>query len=455
MLDKRGDEEGYCPSCLKTYPWPMADDGDDERQEHHQLGPLATSQRHQERPEGPSAPATPVLVTVADVEREEVSWLWPGYIPKSYLTIIDGDPSVGKSWLALAIAAAVTTGAPWPGQTAHREAANALVLTAEDGIANTVRPRLEDMGADLRRVRVLAAVQDGEGRQRHPSLVDDLPALDKALAEGAYSLLIIDPINAYLGASLDTHRDSALRSVLTPLGLLVERWGLAVLCIRHLTKSPRDRAIYRGQGSIAYCAAARTVHLVGVNPDDPTERVLACIKNNLAPEPPSLAFELTDGRFLWRGETSVTAAGLLRPDADDGEQGALAEAQDFLRDLLADGPVDAEEGSRQARKVGIAERTLKRARAALGVKARRQGFGRGGRFLWELPLAHHRGPNPHTIENWPSMVSPDTKEGCRGKDLAPYGELPTEPDDRPPAHSSHLVRSALEMGAKLVEKGGQ
>jgi len=501
MIDRQGDEEGYCPSCQKMFPWPAVDD-DEGSAKAHQLGPLATTERRQERSEGQPSPAEPILVTVADVEREEVAWLWPGYIPKGRLTIIDGDPGVGKSWLALAIAAAVTTGAPWPGQAESREAANVLVLTAEDGIADTIRPRLEDMGADLRRVRVLTGVQDSEGQQRHPSLVDDLPVLDGVLAQGGYDLVVIDPVNAYLGTSLDTHRDAALRSVLTPLALLAERWKVAIPCIRHLTKSPRDRAIYRGQGSIAYCAAARTVHLVGVNPNDPTERVITCIKNNLAPEPPSLAFEITEGRFLWRGETSVSAAALLAPDSGPEERGALAEAQDFLRDLLTAGAVDAEEGWRQARKLGIAERTLKRARAALGIKARREGFGPGGRWVWEAPpVEGHTGPNPIYKDGRPPVEGSDTRAPQEGQELAPCGAdvqngatCPHRPlcevEDRwrhadPDAHacaccggpvgpdqwqdglcavcrngqqvkegSGHLVRLALDMGARLVEKGG-
>lgn len=423
--------------------------GDGGREEHHQLGPLATSERHQERSEGPSAPAEPVLVTVSDVERQEVSWLWPGYIPRGRLTIIDGDPGVGKSWLALAIGTAITLGRVLPGQESTGEPEKILLLTAEDAIADTIRPRLEDMGADLQGVTVLTAVRDKEGSEHHVSLVTDLAAVDTALSSGGYGLVIIDPINAYLGIALDTHRDAALRSVLTPLAQLAERWGVAIVCIRHLTKSGRDKAIYRGQGNIAYTAAARVVHLVGVNPDDPQERVLICIKNNLVLEPPALAFELTEGRFLWRGETSVTAAALLRPESDDGEGSALAEAEEFLRVLLADGSVDAEDGWRQARKLNIAERTLKRARAVLGVKARREGFGPNGRWLWEAsPVEAHRGPKPHTIETWPPMEAPGTEGGCEGKDLAPYGvaipapvEALTDYGDRPPGAAPAPIAS--------------
>src|SRR3989442_136267 len=168
--------------------------------------------------------------------------------------------------------------------------ANVLILTAEDGLSDTVVPRLQELGADLSRVTVLTSVRR-EGKERHFSLVDDMAALEAALVGGDFALVIIDPLNAYLGTSLDTHRDAALRSVLTPLAALVERFGVALIAIRHLTKGARDRAIYRGQGSIAYTAAARVVHLVGVDPNNDKQRVIACIKNNLALHPPALAFE--------------------------------------------------------------------------------------------------------------------------------------------------------------------
>jgi len=352
----------------------------------------------------------PVVVRLADVSREEVNWEWEARLPRRRIVLVEGDPGVGKSWLALAIAAAITTGAPLPGQTAPREAGNVLLLTAEDGLGDTVRPRLEDMGADLSRVTVLQAMRDERGNERHLSLVDDLGAVEAVLGEGGFKLLVIDPLNAYLGFALDTHRDAVLRAVLTPLALLAERWGVIVLCIRHLTKSARDKAIYRGQGSIAYTAAARVVFLVGVNPDDQRERVMVCLKNNLAPLPVALAFELSEGQFLWRGETSISAAALLMPDGDDGERTALAEAQEFLRDLLADGPVEAEEVEKQRRRAGVAEPTLRRAKATLGVRSRREGgIAGGGRWLWAYDGNPPKVINPTNIENMITLDDPDTK----------------------------------------------
>ena len=330
----------------------------------------------------------PVLVKLADVQREEVDWLWTDRLPLGKLTIIMGDPEVGKGWLSLAIATAVTTGAALPGDSERHTPANVLILTAEDGLGDTVRPRAEDMGADLARTIVLSGVSDDQGNERHLSLVDDLSTVEKALEGGGYRYFIIDPLNAYLGAALDTNRDAAMRSVLTPLAALAERYHVAIACILHLTKSGRDRAIYRGQGSIAYMAAARVVLLVGKNPDNEQERVVACVKNNLAPHPPSLAFEISDGRFLWRGESPVTAVALLAPEKSDEERSALQEAKDFLRDLLVDGPKASDEVKHEAKSAGISSSTLKRAKVALGVQSERSqdGFGGAkGHWEWVLP----------------------------------------------------------------------
>jgi hypothetical protein len=385
--------------------------------------------------------------------------------------MVDGDPGVGKSWLTLAIATPITIGGALPGDTTDREPAKVLLLTAEDGLADTVRPRLEDMGPDLSRVRILTAVQDEKGSQRTPSLVEDLAALDEVLSEGGYALVVIDPVNAYLGSQLDTHRDAALRSVLAGLAALAERWGVAVLCVRHLTKGSRDKAIYRGQGNIAYIAAARVAYLIGQNPDDPRERVMICIKNNLAPIPPSLAFEIADARFLWRGESSISAAALLAPDAEEGERGQLEDAVDFLETLLADGPVDVAQIRTEREDVGISPSTLKRAKVKLGVLSQRQGgLADKGRWTWALPtkgtkalLAAKGTKSPHTvllaplereIYKTPSPLGPlstadgtPSAKGTTGphlENLAPLGE---------PAKKTggHLVRLALELGAKLKD----
>jgi len=451
------DSRWACDDCSRKWtgpnPFELRRDGKPPGGKGRTPPPAKASRDDGDHPE-PVA----VVVTLADVPREEVDWEWGARLPRRRIVLVEGDPGVGKSWLVLAIATAITTGAPLPGQTASREPGKVLLLTAEDGVADTVRPRMEDMGADLQRVRVLTAMRDKEGNERHVSLVDDLSAVDVVLGEGGYKLLVVDPLNAYLGVTLDTHRDAALRAALTPLALLAERWGVIVLCIRHLTKGGRDKAIYRGQGNIAYTAAARVVFLVGENPDDPHERVMACIKNNLAPLPPALAFELTDGVFLWRGTTEVTAATLLRPDADEGERGALAEAEGFLRELLADGPMEVAQMEEERKAAGITTATLRRAKEALSVVSARQGgLAEKGRWAWTLPSKVIKDAKvlktPHTV-----LLSTLEEDVSRERERDDHLSTPEEIDPTKMLTCSHsremspLVALAVDLGAKASTK---
>ncbi|MEI8230339.1 MAG: AAA family ATPase [Candidatus Peregrinibacteria bacterium] len=331
-------------------------------------------------------PSRPVVVCLNDVVREDVQWLWKDRLPQGKFTIMEGDPSAGKSWLSLAIASAVTTGAPFPMDDTRRVPANVLLLNAEDAPADTIRPRMEGMEANLKRVHILTAVQDGQGKERHFSLDKDLAAIEAVLLLGGFSLLVIDPINAYLGSSIDANSDPGIRSVLTPLSKMAEVHRVAVIGIRHLTKTSRTRTMYRGLGSIGYTGAARVVHLVGINPIDASERVMVCTKNNLAPFPPSIAYEVKDGRFLWKGESKVTADSLLSPDSTDGGNTALDEAKDFLREALSMQPRRAAEVEREAEDAGISERTLKRAKKDIGTHTYRTG-GRDGCWMWKLPTS--------------------------------------------------------------------
>lgn len=308
----------------------------------------------------------PILLRIADVKREEVEWRWQHRIPKGKLTMIEGDPDTGKSFLTMALATAETTGAPLPGDSGYFEAMDVLILTAEDGLGDTVRPRLEDMGADLNRVVALTAVRDSDGVERFPNLKDDLLMVEEALSSGRFSMMIIDPINAYLGG-IDGNRDTDIRSVLGPLAAIAERYRIAVIAVRHLTKGGRDKAIYRGLGGIGYTAAARSVLLVGKNRDDESERVVVCIKHNLAPDSPAIGFEINEGRFAWRGESSVSAGELLAPDLQPEERSVREEAAEFLLEALADGPRPQPEVTKEARALGISEKTLRRAKGDLGV----------------------------------------------------------------------------------------
>jgi len=335
---------------------------------------------------GPRAEGS-VIIPMSSVLPESVRWLWHDRIPFGKLTILEGDPGVMKSWLALAIVTAYVNGVPLPGETESHAPGRTILLTAEDGLADTIRPRLDGLGADVSRVEAFRGMRnDDTGAERPPSLAEDLWALDEALKGGLYGLVIVDPLNAYLPGDLDAHRDVAVRSVLAPLAQLAERYDVAIMTIRHLTKGARDKAIYRGGGSIAYTAAARTVLLVGIDPEDDRKqrRVVVPIKNNLAPLATGLAFELREGRFCWVGESTVTAEALLAPDPVGDEQDDRDDAVAAMHQLLEDngGHVGAEDGTRQLHRLGLSDKAIRRARKALGVDAIKEGFGKAGRWVW-------------------------------------------------------------------------
>jgi hypothetical protein len=326
------------------------------------------------------------------------------------------------------------------------------------------------MQGDLTKIHCLTAVVNQDGKEKHFSLVEDLAALEQVLHSHNIALIVIDPINAYLGTNVNTNQDSALRAVLTPLSQLAERYQTAVIAIRHLTKGSRDKAIYRGQGSIAYVAAARTVLLVGKNPQDENERVIVCTKNNLAAHPAAIAYEIGEGQFRWKGVSKLTADDILRPTSPEKQSG-LEEAVSFLREALSNGTRSSKDIEKEAETFGISTRTLRRARQELGVKASRIGeAGKqgGGIWLWSLPydrddlnsqglggqtLDGHVGPlnNLATLTPRTGDTTEDNAEGdslevvaCIGCGIpAPAGtSWCADCSAKPP-----LIRMALENGA--------
>jgi putative DNA primase/helicase len=314
-----------------------------------------------------------------------VRWLWPGRIPRGKLTLIIGDPDRGKSCVTLDGAARVSTGKPWPDGTPAPSGA-AVLLTAEDGLADTVRPRLDAMGGDPSRVHILTAIRTGD-RERGIDLSLDLPHLEAALTETGAILVVIDPVSAYLGKT-DSWRDADVRTVLAPLAALAEETGVAVVGIMHLTKDRQRQALYRAQGNISFVAAARAVFAVAEDRENPERRLLLPVKLNIARKPPGLAFRLVEAgtavRVDWEpGPVDVDVEDALAEPEPTAERSKRDEATDFLREVLADGPVAATEVKRQARATGIAGRTLSRAKRELGVKSEKTGFRED--WTWSLP----------------------------------------------------------------------
>ena len=357
-------------------------------------------------PPAPLPAASLVVVSLADVQPEHVSWLWPGRIPLGKLTVLDGDPGLGKSLITVDLAARITTYQAMPdGARSDLPGPAAVVfLSAEDGLADTIAPRLITAGADLARVDAITDVyqppredraEDGEdGVDRAPSVPRDVALVEQLMAKRGARLLIVDPLMAYLGGEVNTHRDQDIRLALTPLAKLAERAGAAVLVVRHLNKGSGASPLYRGGGSIGIIGAARSALLVAKDPDAPESGrcVLAPLKGNLARPAPALIYRVEESaggvpRVVWEGESTHTAAALLAMPADEGERGAREEAMAFLRETLAAAARPVEDVKREARQAGIADSTLRRAKDALRVRSHKQGFGAGAPWVWELPGA--------------------------------------------------------------------
>lgn len=346
-----------------------------------------------------------VFVPLSMVRPRAVEWHWNGRIPLGKVTLIVGDPGLGKSWLTQDLAARTSRAAAWP-DAGFAPAGHVVILTAEDGLDDTVVPRLLAMGADLERIDALTAIRE-RGQERPVSLATDVAQLEQAISriETNYDrhlrLVVIDPVTAYLGRGTDSHVDADVRGVVAPLAQLAERHGCAVVAVMHLNKGSQNRALYRPGGSIAFVAAARSVLAVTADPDAPDSprRFLVPLKMNLASKPPTLAFAIAGdpAGIEWEPDAvqGVDAESALRgPSSEQAEPGgAREEAIEFLRQELAEGERPAEELRRLSERLGIASRTLDRAKHDLGVAARRETFGKGGRWLWSIERQlPHRAP---------------------------------------------------------------
>lgn len=299
------------------------------------------------------------LIKMTDIETQEVHWLWDPYIPFGKITIVQGDPGEGKTHFILAVASALTNGE----QLLNSERLSPMTViyqTAEDGLADTIKPRLEMMNADCDKVIVI------DESTQALSLSDE--RIEQAIKETGAKLLILDPLQAYLGADVDMHRANEIRPIFHALGLVAERTGCAIVIIGHMNKGG-GKSGYRGLGSIDITAAARSVLVIGKSPQDPQVRVMAHSKSNLAPQGSSIAFEIGD-KFRFIGECDVTVDELLN---GFGRRDVLGEAKQLLSSLLSDAPQPSKLIAEKSRALNISERTLKKAKKELGIVAEKIG----------------------------------------------------------------------------------
>ena len=306
----------------------------------------------------PSKPETVKIIRMSDVELTPVDWLWKPYLPFGKLSVLQGNPGEGKTYFAMHLAAACTNGKLLPNME-RMEPFNVIYQTAEDGLGDTVKPRLIEAGADLDRVLV---IDDSEVQL---TLSDE--RIERAIIENNARLVIIDPIQAYLGADVDMNRANEVRPIFMRLGQVAQRTGCAILLIGHLNKAAGMQSLQRGLGSIDIAAAVRSVMFIGKLKHDPTMRILTHEKSSLAPPGLSLAFSLGDeGGFRWVGEYDITADEMLS-GIEPQRETKTQQAKDLICTLIAGGKqVLSEDIDKAALERGIPGRTVRDAKRELG-----------------------------------------------------------------------------------------
>lgn len=346
----------------------------------------------------------------SDLKPEKLVWVWPGRIPEGKLVLLGGSPGLGKSQLTAFMSAVVSNGGVWPCGEGSTIAGDVIFMSAEDGIQDTIIPRLMAAGADTTRVHIVAAATrpDGTGRKTF-SLKTDVDLLEaKAKEIGCVRLIIVDPISAYMGGS-DGNGNVETREVLEPLADMANRLRIAVVAVTHLNKGGAggQSALNRFAGSIAFVAAARAAFAVIEDSEDSERRLLLQAKNNLGAKCNGLAFRLeqriVDGDILSSNvmfesehvsqsiDEALTAS--ESRGGGTGQSSGKQDVSDFLVEILAGGPVDVLEVERQARAAALLgedkrlrqNKAFRDAREALGVIAAREGFGPGARYVLSLP----------------------------------------------------------------------
>src|SRR5690554_5371911 len=320
------------------------------------------------------------IICLDGIEAEEVEWFWYPYIPLGKITLVQGDPGDGKTTVVLNIAADVSAGRALPG-VEPADPGNVIYQTAEDGLADTIKPRLVAANADCKRIFVIDESEKGL------SLLDS--RIEEAMEKIRPRLFIIDPLQAYLGGDVDMHRANEVRPVLKRVGALAEKYDCAVILIMHLSKASQNRSLYRGLGSIDIPAAARSVLLVGKNPNNPKERAVAHIKSSLAETGKSLAFTITDFGVQWLGESPLTADDMLETyklEKSD-EKSKIDEAIELIETTVSESEeATASDVFKAGKEMGISRRTIERARERMRDEGRLtfDKTSKPGKCFWRL-----------------------------------------------------------------------
>lgn len=332
----------------------------------------------------------------SDIQSQAISWLWPNQIARSKVSIIAGNPGLGKSQITAYIAATVSSGGVWPVEETRCQPGGVIFLSAEDDPADTIRPRLEAVGADLSKTYLIKLVENKKGKEvkKAFNLKTDLPNLEKLLIElKDIALIVIDPITAYLGQT-DSYNNAEVRGLLTPLSDLAAKYHVAIIAVSHLNKNSNQEALLRVAGSLAFVAAARTAFVVTHDPNDKKRRFLFPVKNNIAEDKDGFAFsiqsclleenQLSTSRVVWEEERiSEDVMNLMKPPSDSEDNSVLKEAMDFLSKELAHSARTVNQLKKAANEYGLSWMSITRAKIALKIIPKKSGL--TGGWVWSLP----------------------------------------------------------------------
>ena len=311
------------------------------------------------------------IISMDEVPVEEVEWLWYPYIPFGKLTIIHGDGGEGKTTLILQLAALLSRGEKLPCDSTEREPIKVIYQTAEDGLGDTIKPRLLADNADCSQIKVI------DESEATLTMLDE--RIEKAIVETGARALILDPVQAYIGAKVDMNRANEVRAILSQLGRIAGQYRCAIILVGHLNKAQGNKSNYRGLGSIDFQATARSVLIVGRLKDNPQIRVMVQDKSSLAPEGEPIAFELDkENGFRWLGHYDISVDDLLSgiPKEKKSEQ-----AENLILAYLSKGKYPQKKLVKKAQAIGISKRVLDEAKKALNVRSLKE----GSQWYWEIP----------------------------------------------------------------------
>ncbi len=397
------------------------------------LSDMQTDELSKKRAEKKTRGGILQMVCMADVKSKPINWLWPEKIARGKVSMIAGDPGLGKSLITIALASAVSTGARWPVGGGNAPQGSVIMLSDEDALDDTIRPRLDAADADCAKIHAIKMVQettkDGEIVSRSFSLAKDIERLADVLEElGDCVLLVIDPISAYLDGT-DSHRNADVRALLSPLSGLAERFNVAIVTVTHLNKGSGN-AIYRATGSLAFVAAARSVLAVTKDQDEQSRRLVLPMKNNLGKDCTGMAYKIETAEsgapvVMWEPDpVDIDINEVLNGESDDFRN-ERKDAIDWLESELSGGPVDTKVLKARANESGHSWRTVRRAQDHLKVKARKTGA-KGGWQWW------------HPDDTF-TPSHEDGHEGAEGVRSQGVATLATLNEDAPKASNSTKV----------------